>query len=180
MTDMATWTALHFLFCVSSTPLNLSSALARRFASEKKRVTNQIKKPQHPTRRSERLSSKTTDNKAAKGKKGGAKGKKQEKETVPTENGETKPEGHQNMATDSKHTAQLKSELYFLIARFLEAGPCQDSAESLIREVQEKEVSRTQGDLALHQAAAVARFPGRLTALFPGVDKDTQPPSPPP
>ncbi|GAA6077169.1 PH-interacting protein isoform X1 [Tachysurus ichikawai] len=44
------------------------------------------------------------------------------------------------MAGDSKHTAQLKSELYFLIARFLEAGPCQDSAESLIREVQEKEL----------------------------------------
>ncbi|KAK3519346.1 hypothetical protein QTP70_024773 [Hemibagrus guttatus] len=44
------------------------------------------------------------------------------------------------MASDSKHTAQLKSELYFLIARFLEAGPCQDSAETLIREVQEKEL----------------------------------------
>lgn len=79
------------------------------------------------------------------------------------------PNRHQNMASDSKHTAQLKSgeyrglgnvssrdffcvsthtqasffkanvatyvffppraELYFLIARFLEAGPCQDSAE---------------------------------------------------
>ncbi|KAI4900691.1 hypothetical protein NFI96_033776, partial [Prochilodus magdalenae] len=34
-----------------------------------------------------------------------------------------------NMATDSKRVAQLKSELYFLIARFLEAGPCQDAAE---------------------------------------------------
>ncbi|KAL6483079.1 hypothetical protein MHYP_G00079510 [Metynnis hypsauchen] len=44
------------------------------------------------------------------------------------------------MATDSKHVAQLKSELYFLIARFLEAGPCQDAAETLIREVQEKEL----------------------------------------
>uniref|UniRef100_A0A4W4HN26 PH-interacting protein n=1 Tax=Electrophorus electricus TaxID=8005 RepID=A0A4W4HN26_ELEEL len=44
------------------------------------------------------------------------------------------------MARDSKHVAQLKSELYFLIARFLEAGPCQDAAETLIREVQEKEL----------------------------------------
>ncbi|XP_076874729.1 high mobility group nucleosome-binding domain-containing protein 3 isoform X1 [Brachyhypopomus gauderio] len=64
-----------------------------------------------PTRRSERLSSqkpappkpepkpkkpaakKPSDEKAVKGKKGGAKGKKEEKEAVPTENGETKPEG---------------------------------------------------------------------------------------
>ncbi|XP_030641693.1 PH-interacting protein [Chanos chanos] len=44
------------------------------------------------------------------------------------------------MAHDSKHIAQLKSELYFLIARFLEAGPCQNAAETLIREVQEKEL----------------------------------------
>ncbi|KAG9269785.1 PH-interacting protein isoform X2 [Astyanax mexicanus] len=44
------------------------------------------------------------------------------------------------MATDSKHVAQVKSELYFLIARFLEAGPCQDAAETLIREVQAKEL----------------------------------------
>ncbi|XP_076874728.1 PH-interacting protein isoform X2 [Brachyhypopomus gauderio] len=44
------------------------------------------------------------------------------------------------MASDSKHVAQLKSELYFLIARFLEAGPCQDAAETLIREVQDKEL----------------------------------------
>lgn len=36
---------------------------------------------------------KPADDKAAKGKKGGAKGKKEEKEAVPTENGETKPEG---------------------------------------------------------------------------------------
>ncbi|KAK3519348.1 hypothetical protein QTP70_024776 [Hemibagrus guttatus] len=65
---------------------------------------------QEPTRRSERLSSKpappkpepkpkkaaamkASDDKAVKGKKGGAKGKKEEKEAVPTENGETKPEG---------------------------------------------------------------------------------------
>ncbi|XP_058266042.1 high mobility group nucleosome-binding domain-containing protein 3 isoform X2 [Hemibagrus wyckioides] len=64
---------------------------------------------QEPTRRSERLSSKpappkpepkpkkaavkVSDDKAVKGKKGGAKGKKEEKEAVPTENGETKPEG---------------------------------------------------------------------------------------
>ncbi|XP_062406416.1 PH-interacting protein isoform X3 [Sardina pilchardus] len=44
------------------------------------------------------------------------------------------------MASDSKHVARLKSELYFLIARFLEAGPCQNAAETLIREVQEKEL----------------------------------------
>uniref|UniRef100_A0A3Q3ENY9 BRWD/PHIP N-terminal domain-containing protein n=1 Tax=Labrus bergylta TaxID=56723 RepID=A0A3Q3ENY9_9LABR len=33
------------------------------------------------------------------------------------------------MASDSTHIAQLTSELYFLIARFLEAGPCQKAAE---------------------------------------------------
>ncbi|XP_062323853.1 PH-interacting protein isoform X1 [Osmerus eperlanus] len=44
------------------------------------------------------------------------------------------------MATESKHVVQLKSELYFLIARFLEAGPCQNAAETLIREVEEKEL----------------------------------------
>lgn len=36
---------------------------------------------------------KASDDKVAKGKRGGAKGKKEEKEAVPTENGETKPEG---------------------------------------------------------------------------------------
>ncbi|XP_041660901.1 PH-interacting protein [Cheilinus undulatus] len=44
------------------------------------------------------------------------------------------------MAPDSTHIAQLTSELYFLIARFLEAGPCQKAAETLIREVEEKEL----------------------------------------
>ncbi|XP_072296250.1 PH-interacting protein [Eucyclogobius newberryi] len=44
------------------------------------------------------------------------------------------------MASDRSHIAQLTSELYFLIARFLEAGPCQDSAQSLIREAEEKEL----------------------------------------
>uniref|UniRef100_A0A7N5ZZI7 PH-interacting protein n=1 Tax=Anabas testudineus TaxID=64144 RepID=A0A7N5ZZI7_ANATE len=44
------------------------------------------------------------------------------------------------MASDSTHIAQLTSELYFLIARFLEAGPCQRAAETLIREVEEKEL----------------------------------------
>ncbi|KAK5880368.1 hypothetical protein CesoFtcFv8_023403 [Champsocephalus esox] len=44
------------------------------------------------------------------------------------------------MASDSSHIAQLTSELYFLIARFLEAGPCQKAAETLIREVEEKEL----------------------------------------
>uniref|UniRef100_A0A3Q2CXB8 PH-interacting protein n=1 Tax=Cyprinodon variegatus TaxID=28743 RepID=A0A3Q2CXB8_CYPVA len=43
------------------------------------------------------------------------------------------------MASDSTHIAQLTS-LYFLIARFLEAGPCQKAAETLIREVEEKEL----------------------------------------
>uniref|UniRef100_A0A3B3QSS9 Pleckstrin homology domain interacting protein n=1 Tax=Paramormyrops kingsleyae TaxID=1676925 RepID=A0A3B3QSS9_9TELE len=43
------------------------------------------------------------------------------------------------MASDSKHVAQLTS-LYFLIARFLEAGPCQNAAQTLIKEVQEKEL----------------------------------------
>ncbi|XP_008311418.1 PH-interacting protein [Cynoglossus semilaevis] len=44
------------------------------------------------------------------------------------------------MASDSTHIAQLTSELYFLIARFLEAGPCQKAAETLIREAEEKEL----------------------------------------
>ncbi|XP_053743867.1 PH-interacting protein isoform X1 [Synchiropus splendidus] len=44
------------------------------------------------------------------------------------------------MASDSAHIAQLTSELYFLIARFLEAGPCQKAAETLIKEVEEKEL----------------------------------------
>uniref|UniRef100_A0A3Q3DRP7 Pleckstrin homology domain interacting protein n=1 Tax=Hippocampus comes TaxID=109280 RepID=A0A3Q3DRP7_HIPCM len=43
------------------------------------------------------------------------------------------------MASDRPHIAQLTS-LYFLIARFLEAGPCQEAAETLIREVEDKEL----------------------------------------
>uniref|UniRef100_G3PF97 Bromo domain-containing protein n=1 Tax=Gasterosteus aculeatus aculeatus TaxID=481459 RepID=G3PF97_GASAC len=43
-------------------------------------------------------------------------------------------------ASDSTLIAQLTSELYFLIARFLEAGPCQKAAQTLIREVEEKEL----------------------------------------
>ncbi|KAL7987940.1 hypothetical protein Chor_006859 [Crotalus horridus] len=39
-----------------------------------------------------------------------------------------------------RHTAELRAELYFLIARFLEDGPCQQAAQVLIREVAEKEV----------------------------------------
>nr|XP_061806250.1 PH-interacting protein [Nerophis lumbriciformis] len=44
------------------------------------------------------------------------------------------------MASDRPHLAQLTSELYFLIARFLEAGPCHEAAETLIREVEDKEL----------------------------------------
>ncbi|XP_064412563.1 PH-interacting protein [Latimeria chalumnae] len=44
------------------------------------------------------------------------------------------------MSCDSKHIKELKSELYFLIARFLEDGPCQQAAEVLIREVEEKQL----------------------------------------
>ncbi|XP_051909419.1 PH-interacting protein [Hippocampus zosterae] len=44
------------------------------------------------------------------------------------------------MASDRPHIAQLTSELYFLIARFLEAGPCQEAAETLIKEVEDKEL----------------------------------------
>ncbi|XP_042316498.1 PH-interacting protein isoform X4 [Sceloporus undulatus] len=39
-----------------------------------------------------------------------------------------------------RHTAELRAELYFLIARFLESGPCQQAAQVLIREVAEKEL----------------------------------------
>ncbi|KAG7249988.1 hypothetical protein CRUP_028396, partial [Coryphaenoides rupestris] len=44
------------------------------------------------------------------------------------------------MASESQYIAQLTSELYFLIARFLEAGPCHNAAETLIREAEEKEL----------------------------------------
>ncbi|XP_071268512.1 PH-interacting protein isoform X3 [Salvelinus alpinus] len=50
------------------------------------------------------------------------------------------------MESDSKIVAQLSSELYFLIARFLQAGPCQNAAETLIREVEEKELLPTRRD----------------------------------
>uniref|UniRef100_A0A3P8UKX5 PH-interacting protein n=1 Tax=Cynoglossus semilaevis TaxID=244447 RepID=A0A3P8UKX5_CYNSE len=41
----------------------------------------------------------------------------------------------------AKSTSSLRMcELYFLIARFLEAGPCQKAAETLIREAEEKEL----------------------------------------
>ncbi|XP_026092749.1 high mobility group nucleosome-binding domain-containing protein 3 [Carassius auratus] len=75
--------------------------------AEAKDATKVTKK--EPTRRSERLSSKPgppkpepkakktaakkpSNDKAIKEKKGGAKGKKEEKESAPTANGETKPE----------------------------------------------------------------------------------------
>ncbi|XP_043942758.1 LOW QUALITY PROTEIN: PH-interacting protein [Protopterus annectens] len=45
------------------------------------------------------------------------------------------------MASDSsRHVADLRSELYFLIARFLGDGPCQEAAKVLVREVEEKEL----------------------------------------
>lgn len=50
------------------------------------------------------------------------------------------------MDSDSKLIAQLHSELYFLIARFLQSGPCQNAAETLIREVEEKELLPTRRD----------------------------------
>ncbi|XP_064872686.1 PH-interacting protein [Oncorhynchus nerka] len=50
------------------------------------------------------------------------------------------------MDSDSKLVAQLNSELYFLIARFLQSGPCQNAAETLIREVEEKELLPTRRD----------------------------------
>ncbi|XP_060608929.2 PH-interacting protein isoform X1 [Anolis sagrei] len=39
-----------------------------------------------------------------------------------------------------QHSAELRAELYFLIARFLESGPCQEAAQVLIREVAEREL----------------------------------------
>ncbi|KAM4693154.1 PH-interacting protein [Discoglossus pictus] len=42
--------------------------------------------------------------------------------------------------SSSQHSAELKSELYFLITRFLEDGPCQEAAQVLIREVEKKEL----------------------------------------
>ncbi|XP_055980722.1 PH-interacting protein-like [Sorex fumeus] len=44
------------------------------------------------------------------------------------------------MACERKGLSELRSELYFLIARFLEDGPCQQAAQVLIREVAEKEL----------------------------------------
>ncbi|XP_028902752.1 PH-interacting protein isoform X1 [Ornithorhynchus anatinus] len=45
-----------------------------------------------------------------------------------------------DMACDRKGLTELRAELYFLIARFLEDGPCQQAAQVLIREVAEKEL----------------------------------------
>ncbi|XP_017908379.1 PREDICTED: PH-interacting protein isoform X5 [Capra hircus] len=44
------------------------------------------------------------------------------------------------MSRERKGLSELRSELYFLIARFLEDGPCQQAAQVLIREVAEKEL----------------------------------------
>ncbi|XP_056421900.1 PH-interacting protein isoform X1 [Hyla sarda] len=43
-------------------------------------------------------------------------------------------------SSSSQHSAELRSELYFLVARFLEDGPCQEAAQVLIREVEKKEL----------------------------------------
>ncbi|XP_072264657.1 PH-interacting protein isoform X3 [Pyxicephalus adspersus] len=43
-------------------------------------------------------------------------------------------------SSSSQHSTELKSELYFLVARFLEDGPCQEAAQVLIREVEKKEL----------------------------------------
>ncbi|XP_063299084.1 PH-interacting protein isoform X1 [Pelobates fuscus] len=49
-------------------------------------------------------------------------------------------------SSTSQHSTELKSELYFLIARFLEDGPCQQAAQVLIREVEDKELLPTRVD----------------------------------
>ncbi|XP_073445803.1 PH-interacting protein isoform X2 [Dendrobates tinctorius] len=43
-------------------------------------------------------------------------------------------------SSSSQHSTELGSELYFLVARFLEDGPCQEAAQVLIREVEKKEL----------------------------------------
>ncbi|KAM8954150.1 PH-interacting protein [Pelodytes ibericus] len=48
--------------------------------------------------------------------------------------------------SNNQHSTELKSELYFLIARFLEDGPCQEAAQVLIREVEKKELLPTRVD----------------------------------
>ncbi|KAM6465548.1 PH-interacting protein isoform 1-T1 [Liasis olivaceus] len=49
-------------------------------------------------------------------------------------------DGGSSSGGGGRHTAELRAELYFLIARFLEDGPCQQAAQVLIREVAEKEL----------------------------------------
>ncbi|XP_055492061.1 PH-interacting protein isoform X1 [Leucoraja erinacea] len=44
------------------------------------------------------------------------------------------------MPADIKQMYELESELYFLIARFLASGPCQEATEVLIREVEAKQL----------------------------------------
>ncbi|XP_044148409.1 PH-interacting protein-like [Bufo gargarizans] len=43
-------------------------------------------------------------------------------------------------SSSSQHSTELQSELYFLISRFLEDGPCQEAAQVLIREMEKKEL----------------------------------------
>ncbi|XP_063772924.1 PH-interacting protein isoform X1 [Pseudophryne corroboree] len=49
-------------------------------------------------------------------------------------------------SSSSQHSTELKSELYFLVARFLEDGPCQEAAQVLIREVEKKELLPKRAD----------------------------------
>ncbi|KAM9316037.1 PH-interacting protein [Gastrophryne carolinensis] len=43
-------------------------------------------------------------------------------------------------SSGGQHSAELRSELYFLVARFLEDGPCQEAAQVLIREMEKREL----------------------------------------
>ncbi|XP_068137626.1 PH-interacting protein isoform X2 [Hyperolius riggenbachi] len=43
-------------------------------------------------------------------------------------------------SSSNQQSMELRSELYFLVARFLEDGPCQEAAQVLIREVEKKEL----------------------------------------
>ncbi|XP_053314534.1 PH-interacting protein isoform X2 [Spea bombifrons] len=70
-----------------------------------------------------------------------------EEEAVQAKEGGGGIPSYPNMSSsNSQHSTDLKSELYFLIARFLEDGPCQQAAQVLIREVEKKELLPTRVD----------------------------------